>query len=108
MGMRAGLLSSENFPGIDPDILFYAEQSPQRHCWFIDQVDDFLTIPESITGWLLPDGEVDTDVVVGLWDEAVHFCSVTHRRTGEPQPLQTGRPWEVETGVAESANQSPV
>lgn len=102
------IFNSENFPGIDPEILFYAEQSPQRHCWFINHVDDFLTIPEGITGWLLPDGDVDTDVAVGLWDDTVHFCSVTDRRTGEPQTPQTGRPWEVEPAVAESANQSAV
>lgn len=98
------IFSPKNFPGIDPEILFYAEQSPQRHCWFIDQVDDFQIIPEGITGWLLPDGEVDTDVVVGLWEDTVHFCSVTDRRTGQPQTLQTGRAWEVEPGVAESAD----
>ncbi len=102
------IFNSENFLGIDPETLFYAEQSPQRPCWFIDHVDDFLTIPEGITGWLLPKGEVDTDVMVGLWDDTVHFCSVTDRRTGEPQTLQTGRAWELEPAVAESANQSVV
>ena len=102
------IFNSENFPGIDPETLFYAEQSPQRHCWFIDHEDDFLTLPEGITGWLLPDGAEDADVAVGLWDDTVHFCIMADRRTGAPQTLRTGRAWEVEPGVAESAHQSAV
>lgn len=102
------IFNSENFPDIDPETLFYAEQSPQRHCWFIDHEDDFLTLPDGITGWLLPDGAVDTDVAVGLWDDTVHFCIMADRHTGEPQTLRTGRAWEIEPGVAESAHQSAV
>lgn len=102
------ILSTENFSEVPPDVLYQAEQCPQRHCWFIRQVEDFMNIPDGITGWLLPDGDLDTDVVVGLWEDTVHFCSATDRRTGEPQTLQTGRLWEVEPGVAESANQSAV
>ena len=102
------IFNSENFPSINPETLYYAEQSPQRHCWLIEQVDDFLAIPEGITGWLLPDGDLDTDVVVGLWDDSVYFCSAADRSTGQPQTLQTARVWEVEPNVAESAKQSAV
>lgn len=100
--------NTENFPEVPPEVLYRAEQCPQRHCWCIDQVEDFLTIPEGITGWLLPDGDVDTDVVVGLWNDTVHFCSATDRHTGKQQTLQTGKAWEVDPCVAESATQSAV
>lgn len=91
------ILSSENFPEIPKDILYYAEQAPKRHCWFINCVEDFLQIPDGITGWLLPEGDIDTDVVVGLWEDTLHFCKVVDSRNGEPQTLQTGRAWEIET-----------
>lgn len=102
------ILNTENFPEVPPAILYRAEQCPQRHCWFIRQPEDFLTIPDGITGWLLPDGDVDTDVVVGLWNDTVHFCSATDRHTGKQQTLQTGKAWEVDPCVAESATQSAV
>lgn len=91
------ILNTENFPEVPPEVLHQAELSPRRHCWYIRQAEDFLTIPDGITGWLLPDGDLDTDVVVGLWDYTVHFCSAADRRTGEPQTLQTGRCWDTES-----------
>lgn len=97
------ILSSENFPKVPRDILYYAEQCPERHCWIIQRIEDFLHIPEGITGWVLPQGDLDTDVVVGLWEDTLHFCSVIDRRTGEPQTLQTGRAWEIEAGSAAPA-----
>ena len=90
------IFSTENFPTIPQDVLYYAEQSPERHCWIIRQVEDFLMIPDGITGWLLPEGDLDTEVVVGLWEDTLHFCSAIDRRTGEPQTLQTGRCWDTD------------
>lgn len=88
------ILSRENFPNVPPELLYYADQNPKRHVWLIDTVEDFLKIPDGITGWLMPDGDKDTDIVVGLWEDAVHFLKAVDKRTGEPQTLQTGRAWE--------------
>ena len=96
------ILSRENFPEVPPDILYYAEQCPERHAWFINHVDDFLNIPDGITGWLLPEGDKDTDVVVGLWEDKLHFLSAIDKRTGERQTLQGGRNWEVVDEPAET------
>jgi hypothetical protein len=72
-------------------VLCYAEQSSECLFWVIKQVDDLLAIPDGITGWLLPDGDTDTDVVVGLWEGTLTFCKVVDRRNGEPQTLQSAR-----------------
>lgn len=90
------IFSSDNFPDIPKGILYDAEQSPERHCWLIHRVEDFLQIPEGITGWVLPEGDINTEVVVGLWEDTLHFVKVIDRRTGEPQTLQTGRAWEID------------
>jgi hypothetical protein len=91
------IYSPENFPEVPRDILYYTEQCPERHVWLIERVEDFLNLPEGITGWVLPEGDLDTPVAVGLWDDTLHFVQVVDRHTGEPQTLQTGRAWEVET-----------
>jgi hypothetical protein len=87
--------SQENFPTIPKHLLYHAEQCPTRHVWLIKTVDDFLNIPDGITGWLLPEGDKDTDIVVGLWEDTLHFLKAVDKRTGEPQTLQKGRAWET-------------
>lgn len=89
------IYSAENFPGIPRETLYYAEQCPERHVWLIHQVEDFLQIPEGITGWVLAEGDLDTDVVVGLWEDTLHFVTVVDKQTGEPQTLKTGNAWET-------------
>lgn len=88
------ILSRENFPNVPPQVLYAADQSPERHVWLIEKVEDFLQIPDGITGWLLADGDKDTDIVVGLWDDTLHFLKVVDKRTGQPQTLKTGKAWE--------------
>jgi hypothetical protein len=100
------ILNTENFPEVPPEVLYDAKQCPQRHCWFIRQAEDFLTIPDGITGWLLPDGDLDTDVVVGLWEDTLRFCRVVDRSTGLPQTLQTGRAWEIGPDVPQATNRA--
>jgi hypothetical protein len=94
------IFSAENFPGTPWQVLCYAEQSSDRFCWIVKQIDDLLGIPEGITGWLLPEGDTDTDVVVGLWEGTLTFCKVVDRRNGEPQTLQSAR--TPEPDMAES------
>jgi hypothetical protein len=98
------ILNAENFPEVPPAVLYQADLNPQRHCWLIEQVEDFLAIPEGITGWVLPNGDQDTDVVVGLWEDTLRFCRVVDHRTGLPQTLQTGRAWEVDPDAAQTAD----
>jgi len=89
------IYSRKNFPGIAPEILYCLDQCPERHVWLIEHVNDFLQIPDGITGWLLPEGDIDTDIVVGLWEGIVYFLNVVDRRTGEPQSLRAGKTREV-------------
>lgn len=100
------ILSTENFPEVPSTVLHQAELNPQRHCWLIEQVEDFLSIPEGISGWVLPKGDLDTDVVVGLWEDTLRFCRVVDRQTGLLQTLQTGRAWEVDPDAANAANRA--
>ena len=88
--------SRENFPSIPPRLLQLADKCSERQVMLINTVEDFLKIPQGITGWLLPEGEKDTDIVVGLWDNTAHFMKAADKRTGEPQTLQSGRTWETE------------
>lgn len=81
--------SRENFPKVPAHILHDATECPERHVWLIVEVDDFLQIPEGITGWLLPEGEKDTDVVCGLWENEVHFMSSSESSTGLRTTLQS-------------------
>jgi hypothetical protein len=90
------IFSRENFPEVPPEALFYAEQSHERYIWLIKQVEDFLRIPDGITGWLMPEGDTDTDVVVGLWEGEVHFLKTYDRRTGEPMTLRSDAAWLAE------------
>jgi hypothetical protein len=71
----------------------------------INTVEDFLQIPDGITGWLLPKGDKDTDIVVGLWNDTLHFLKVVDKRTGELQTLKTGKAWEE---VDPSSNEADV
>ncbi len=88
------IFSADNFPGIPWQLLYYAEQSSDRSCWIVKRIDDLLYIPDGITGWLLPEGDTDTDVVVGLWEGALSFCKAVDSRNGKPQTLQSARPPE--------------
>jgi hypothetical protein len=97
--------SRENFPNVPPQVLYAADQCPERHVWLINTVEDFLQIPDGITGWLLPKGDKDTDIVVGLWNDTLHFLKVVDKRTGEPQTLKTGKTWEE---VDPSSNEADV
>jgi hypothetical protein len=92
--------SSENFPEVPYEILYQADQCPERHVWLIEHVEEFLNIPDGITGWLLPVGEKDTDVVVGLWENTLHFVTAVDKRTGETQSLRTGAAWAVDESNA--------
>jgi hypothetical protein len=88
------ILSQENFPDTPIEILQWADRSRYQSAWFIHRAEEFMKIPSGIAGWLLPDGNVDTDLVAGLWEGTVHFLKAIDRCTGEPQTLMTGRVWD--------------
>lgn len=87
--------SRENFPTLPAELLCLQEQSLERQVLFIKEVDDLLTIPAGITGWLLLEGEKDTDIVVGVWDQTAHFLTMAHKQTGENETLQTRIAWAL-------------
>jgi len=99
--------SRENFPSIPPRLLQLADRCSERQVMLINTVEDFLKIPQGITGWLLPEGETDTDIVIGLWDSTAHFMKAVDKRTGAPQTLQSGQTWERadSEGIAPDSSQ---
>lgn len=81
------IISQENFPGVPPQILQFADQHQEAMRWPIQRAEDLLTLPDGITGWLLPADAEDTDVVCGVWNGEVYILGVQDKRTGRPQTL---------------------
>ena len=100
------IFSRENFPDIPPEILYFADRCREHPYWPIEKPEDFLQIPEGITGWLLRVGDKDTDIVVGFWEDTAHFLKAVDKRTGEPQSLQSGRNWEDDETNDDSAEEA--
>jgi len=94
------IFSQANFPGVPIDILQWADRALFQSAWPISRLEDFMRLPPGITGWLLPEGDDDTDTVVAVWEGMAHFLSVRDRRTGEPQTLMSARKREMEGQVA--------
>jgi hypothetical protein len=94
------IFSQTNFPGVPIDILQWADRALFQSAWPISRLEDFMRLPPGITGWLLPEGDEDTDTVVTVWEGVAHFLSVRDRRTGEPQTLMSARKREMEGQVA--------
>lgn len=85
------IYSRANFPHIHPSILQHLDECRDQDYWLVSKVEDFLQIPEGITGWLLPTGESDTDVVAVVSKNEVCFSKVIDRRNGKRQTLLTGK-----------------
>lgn len=95
------IFSRANFPHMDPEILFQFDQSPAQQYLPIEKVEDFMQIPPGITGWLLPMGDADTEIVVGVWENEVCFLKAIDNRNGERQSLQRGKTWGPLHAIAE-------
>ena len=91
------ILSQENFPDTPPEILRFADQYQEAMRWPIARPEDLLTLPDGITGWLLPADAEDTDVACGVWNGEVYILGVKDKRTGRKQTL-LGECVEVATG----------
>ena len=101
------ILSQENFPGVPPQILQFADQHQDAMRWHIHRPEDLLGLPDAITGWLLPADAEDTDVACGVWNGEVYILSVQDKRTGRPQTLLGDRV-DVATGQVDDPEQSAV
>ncbi len=98
------IFSQVNFPGVPVEILEWADRGLFQSAWPILEFEDLGRLPPGITGWLLPEGDEDTDIVVGLWDGAAYFLGVKDRRTGEPQTLMLSRQREIECNYGDPGN----
>ena len=101
------ILSQENFPGVPPQILQFADQYQEAMRWPIQRPEDLLTLPEGITGWLLPADSDDTDVACGVWNGEVYILGVQDKRTGRKQTL-LGECFDIATGQADDPEPSTV
>ncbi len=101
------ILSQENFPDVPPQILQFADQHQEAMRWPIHRPEDLLTLPDGITGWLLPADTEDTDVACGVWNGEVYILGVQDKRTGRKQTLRGDRV-DVATGQVDDPEQSAV
>ena len=85
------IYSRANYPNINPLILQQFDQCRDQDYWLVAKVEDFLQIPEGVSGWLLPMGESDTDIVAAVAKNEVCFSKVIDRRNGKRQTLLTGK-----------------
>lgn len=81
------ILSQENFPGVPPDVLQFADRYQEAMRWPIHCPEDLLDLPDGITGWLLPADADDTDVACGVWNGEIYILGVQDKRTGRKQTL---------------------
>ncbi len=101
------ILSQENFPGVPPQILQFADQHQEAMRWPIYRPEDLLALPDRITGWLLPADADDTDVACGVWNGEVYILGVQDKRTGRKQTL-LGEREALCAHVATDSSQSAV
>ena len=66
--------------------------------WPIHRPEDLLTLPDGITGWLLPANAEDTDVACGVWNGRSIHPGRKDKRTGRKQTL-LGERFDVATGA---------
>ena len=81
------ILSQENFPDIPPQILQFADRHQEAMRWPIHRPEDLLSLPDSITGWLLPADAEDADVACGVWNGEVYILGVQDKHTRRSQTL---------------------
>lgn len=101
------ILSQENFPDVPPQVLQFADRHQEAMRWPIYRPEDLLTLPDGITGWLLPADAEDTNVACGVWNGEVYVLGVQDKRTGRPQTL-LGERFDNATGQVDDHKQSAV
>ncbi len=98
------ILSQENFPGVPPDVLQFADRYQEAMRWPIHRPEDLLALPDGITGWLMPADADDTDVACGVWNGEVYILGVQDKRTGRKQTL-LGERFDIATGQVDDPDQ---
>lgn len=105
--LRIPIFSQENFPDTPLEILQWIEARQAELHVPISEPADLLRMPEGVTGWLMPEGEVDTDVACGVWNGEVYILGVKDKRSGRKQTL-LGERAEVATDQVDDVDQSAV
>jgi hypothetical protein len=93
------ILRQENFPDVPPQILQFADRHQEAMRWPIHCPEGLLTLPDGITGWLLPADAEDTDVACGVWNREVYILGVQDKRTGRKQTLLGERAYAGQSAV---------
>ncbi len=101
------ILSQENFPDTPPETLHWLDSQQAALHVPIGAPADLLRMPEGVTGWLMPEGAVDTDVACGVWNGELYILGVKDKRNGCKQTLLSGFADRATEG-ADPANQSAV
>ena len=75
------IYSRSNFPKAPPAILDIARTHADLS-WAVNKIDDLMTLPAHVKGWIMPATASDTDIVCSRTGNAIHFTGVTDSRTG--------------------------
>ena len=75
------IYSRDNFPKAPPAILDIARTHADLS-WAVNKIDDLMTLPARVRGWIMPATANDTDIVCSRTGNAIHFMGVTDSRTG--------------------------
>ena len=75
------IYSRSNFPKAPPAILDIARTHADLS-WTVNEIDDLMTLPARVRGWIMPATANDTDIVCSRTGNAIHFMGVTDSRTG--------------------------
>ena len=81
------IISRQNFPDVPAHMLAYADQFQAQFRVPIAKASDLLSLPNNVTGWLMPADEEDTDVACIFRDGEVYVLAVQDSRTGRRQTL---------------------
>ena len=84
------IYSRDNFPKAPPAILDIARTHADLS-WAVNKIDDLMTLPAGIKGWIMPVTTNDTDIVCGRWEDAIYFMGVQDSRTGAAVTYQIDR-----------------
>jgi hypothetical protein len=88
----------EYFPDNAPEMMEIARTGREFGC-MINCVDDLLTLPAGIKGWIMPVTTNDTDIVCGRWENAIYFMGAQDSRTGGAVTYQIDRAELVSGGT---------
>ena len=98
------IYSRSNFPKAPPAILDIARTHADLS-WTVNEIDDLMTLPAHVKGWIMPATANDTDIVCSRTGNAIHFMGVTDSRTGTPVTYQDDLTAPAYNGSQSSSSQ---